>query len=135
MYYTGRSELYKKLLSYAAHNPLGGFGSSYELDILPPHNLFLFILVDYGWIACFLFITLLIRNIIHFCKISKNHLSIMFYNVLAASAVLFPFFSSISSCNEQRKVIWIILALQIRYMRMDENELMAGEKKDFLMKG
>ncbi len=112
-YTTGRSAIYAKLIDAAKTLPLGGFGTSYSVNTMPPHNLFLFILCDYGWIPAILFVVLLIKMFATFWRSSKHNTNDMIVFTLA-SLCIFPIMSCISSTNEQRKVIWLFLGMILR---------------------
>lgn len=109
-----RLDIYIPLLEHALENPIGGFGDSYVINELPPHNLFLFILCDYGWLAITLFISFLIFLFVEIVrKIKKNKENIEYIYILAL-IIIFPILSIISSGNEQRKAIWILLGIFVQ---------------------
>ena len=115
-YYVGRSNIYVKLFELSKKLPFGGFGSAYAIQIMPPHNLMLYILCDYGWCAFVLFVLFLFnivkrvyKNVLESAKNDKFFYSLVFTNLL-----FFVILSSVSSCNEQRKAIWIFLGICIR---------------------
>lgn len=112
-YTTGRNVLYENLIETAKTLPLGGFGTAYSVNVMPPHNLFLFILCDYGWIPAFLFITLLVNMFVVFWHSCKRNLNDMMVFTLS-SLCIFPIMSCVSSTNEQRKVIWLFMGMVLR---------------------
>ncbi len=113
-YTTERGTLYINLIEAAKTLPLGGFGTAYSVNVMPPHNLFLFILCDYGWIPAILFITLLVKMFATFWHSCKQHPNDMMRVFTLASLCIFPIMSCISSTNEQRKVIWLFLGMILR---------------------
>ena len=124
-YFLIRNGLYIELLNFAKNNPMGGFGSSYLVSTFPPHNLFLFVLVDYGWFVCLAFFAWLIKCLMQLSRLVKNDIDNLLNEAIMASLMLFPLFSMISSCNEQRKVVWIVLAIIVRY---SQKKLMLNKK-------
>lgn len=114
-YYVGRSQIYSDLIKFGLTHPLGGFGSAYSAAEMVPHNLFLYILCDFGWLAAIIFITLLFRTIAYTLQRAKaGGEDKKFWLLLFAALCMFAFTSSISSCNEQRKAVWMFLAICIR---------------------
>ncbi len=109
IHFTGRAEIYTTLFKSFLNHPFGGFGNAYATET--PHNLFLYILCDFGLVVGVLFIILLFFIIIRLFKQRNNWLSIG----LLASILAFPLTSCISSGNEQRKIVWLVLGLGIRY--------------------
>lgn len=113
-YFTGRNSIYTELLLFALKNPLGGFGSSYLVTNTVPHNLILFILCDYGWLPFAVFISVIVVMTVRALHNAKVTTIPEFWCMLFAALCLFVLTSSISSCNEQRKAVWIFLAICIR---------------------
>ena len=110
-YTTERSILYENLIEAAKTLPLGGFGTAYSVNVMPSHNLLLFIMCDYGWIPAVLFIALLVKMFVIFwrsCKRDSNDMMMVF---TLASLCIFPIMSCISSTNEQRKVVWLFMGM------------------------
>lgn len=114
-YFEERADLYKTLLLTAVKLPFGAFGVSYTVQEMPPHNLFLYVLCDFGWIPAILLIALLIELALCFAKNIKNKNDTATFIALLLGICFFPITSSISSCNEQRKVVWLILAIFLRF--------------------
>lgn len=110
-YYLGRKEIYLDLLNYAKGSFLGEFGSSYVISKIGPHNLFLFVLCDYGWIVFILFVGLLAWMVIKLVKILINNMDDCFVLLMVLTFIVFPFLSCISSGNEQRKAIWMFIGI------------------------
>lgn len=113
-YYSIRSVIYKKLFDLGIKNtPFGtGLGGSYTISVIGPHNMFLFIFTDLGIIFAIGFAFILLKALFLLFKSRKIvtyscHLSLIALSIL----VIFPIFSSISSGNEQRKIIWIFLGI------------------------
>lgn len=120
-YFLIRNKIYAELIGFAKRNPMGGFGSSYIVGTFTPHNLFLFILVDYGWFVCLAFCIWLMMCFLRISHRAKNDINNLFNEAIMASIILFPLFAMISSCNEQRKVVWIVLGIIIRYSQKVES--------------
>lgn len=112
VHYTGRAQLYKELLATALMHPFGGFGNAYTVSF--PHNLILYIADDFGLLIAASFLLLLATIML---KMFKNRYCSddIVYSILLASLVMFPLSSSISSGNEQRKVIWIFLGICLHF--------------------
>jgi len=122
-YFVGRERIYLNLLDVAKRLPLGGFGSAYSIQEMPPHNLFLYVLVDYGWIVfavfiCFLFSTG--KKLLTRLRLNKDAFDLVCF----ISLCVFPFLASVSSTNEQRKIVWVILGILIRqaYKRSETSD-------------
>lgn len=114
-YTTGRGALYRNILEASKTLPFGGFGTSYVVNEMPAHNLFLFILCDYGWIPATLFIILLVKmffTIWYSCKKEFGDMKSVF---MLAGLCIFPIMSCVSSVNEQRKVTWLFLGIMLRF--------------------
>ncbi len=126
-YTSGRSSLYINLLKAAAWLPLGKFGTAYAVNDMPPHNMYLFILTDYGWIPAVLFVVLLIVMFLQMWKACKARGS--FSAIFAmASLAIFPIMSCVSSTNEQRKVIWVFLGVVIKAYMIEKRNAKAYEE-------
>lgn len=110
-YYSGREEIYADVLAVAARLPLGGFGSAYSANDFPPHNFLLFVLCDYGWIAAILLIVVLLKFGFKYYRFASLKRDDLFVILLLSTLILFPVLSSVSSTNEQRKIIWIVLGI------------------------
>ena len=110
-HYVERANIYSSLFESFINNPFGGFGNAYSMAIISPHNLFLYIINDFGIIVGLLFVGLLIYLFINLIKNINNPICLGLF----AAFIAFPLSSCISSGNEQRKVVWLILGLGIRY--------------------
>lgn len=115
-YFTGRSVLYAEAFNLGMQNLLlgSGLGGSYAVTIIGTHNMFLFIFSDLGIIFAtgfVLFLVLLFLKLFSYRKLKllDYHLA----SLMLALLVTFPIISSMSSANEQRKIIWIILGLML----------------------
>ena len=113
-YYTGRANIYIPLLRFISTHPLGGFGSSYSVTGFTPHNLILFIFCDFGWLPGFVFVFVTIRMVIISWKKIKEQERKAFWCLMFACVCVFVLTSSISSCNEQRKAVWMFLGICVR---------------------
>lgn len=113
-YVTLRGDIYKALISLGEQYIWSGagIGRSYIASKMGPHNFFLFIFSDLGIFFSLGFIGVLIAL---FCSFSRNiRISICqtkLNQILLSLLAIFPFFSSISSANEQRKTIWVMLGI------------------------
>ena len=114
-YYVARLSIYINVLKMAIAHPFGGFGSAYVADDYPPHNFYLFLLCDYGWIPALLFAVVLIHMAITFLKRALCARDKYAPILLLMSLCLFPVLSCVSSTNEQRKIIWLSLGILFRY--------------------
>lgn len=115
---TERGQLYIDLFQLSLKHPLGVFGIA-EKELSSTHNLFLFILCDFGYVWALLFIILLIKLCFVFSKDNFHNDSI--FVVLFALLLFLPFTSSIASVNERRKITWIFFGICIYYLK--ENKL------------
>lgn len=113
-YFTGREQIYSSVLNIAKNNFLfgAGLGASYAISVIGTHNMFLFILTDLGLFWGIGFIIVLILSFLQLLR----YKSLRFYDykiniILISILVVFPLFSSMSSANEQRKIIWILLGI------------------------
>lgn len=113
-YYTGREDIYAPLIKHILRHPLGGFGSAYVVTGSTPHNLMLYILSDYGWLPFIITISSIVKMVLFSYRKMKNSDEKLFWSLLFASLCLFVITSSISSCNEQRKAVWMFLGICIR---------------------
>lgn len=109
IHFTEREKIYWDLYHAFLNHPMGGFGNAY--NTAPPHNLFLYILCDFGLIIGILFVALLVFIVVRMFKQRKSMVCI---GILSAM-IVFPFTSSISSGNEQRKIVWLVLGLGISF--------------------
>ncbi len=121
VHYTGRADTYIMLLKTAITHPLGGFGNAYATDT--PHNFFLYVMCDFGIIGA-LAIAALIAYIILKAYLRRNVSNL--YLGIFASMIAFPLTSCISSGNEQRKIVWIVLGIGLRYAinKMEDNTML-----------
>lgn len=110
VHYTGRADTYILLLRTAIKHPLGGFGNAYATDT--PHNFFLYVMCDFGIVGA-LAIAAIIAYIIIKAYLRRNVNNL--YLGIFASMIAFPLTSCISSGNEQRKIVWIVLGIGLRY--------------------
>lgn len=111
IHYVERASIYSGLFESFIRNPLGGFGNAYATATISPHNLFLYIISDFGIIVGLVFVYLLIRIVVNLLKKINDPVCLGLF----ATFIAFPLSSCISSGNEQRKVVWLILGLGIRY--------------------
>lgn len=113
-YYQGRSELYNSLFELGLENLFfgAGLGGSYFVTGVGPHNMLLFLFADFGFIITGLFIFSLIISLIKLwkCK-SLTIFSVNINTIILSIFIFFPIISSISSANEQRKTVWILLGI------------------------
>ncbi len=133
-YYTGRSEIYNTVFATALKLPFGGFGSAYEAYYMPPHNLFLFIMCDYGWIPVLLFVFLLLKFAVSFWEGMKHDLDNLNMFLLFSSICVFPILSCISSTNEQRKIVWMILGIMLNryyYLKSEKHLIDNTQKREY----
>ena len=129
IHFIKRSNLYSSLIESIFKHPFGGFGNAYS--ITEPHNLFLYVFSDYGFLGGALFVVWyvsLIRQTI--IRLKRNAASNMDY-ILLAGIILFVVSSSISSGNEQRKAIWIFLGIHMyyHYLSINKNVVAYNETK------
>lgn len=113
-YVTLRGEIYKGLISLGEQHLWSGagVGQSYIVSKKGPHNFFLFIFSDLGIFFSLGFIAVLLSLFITFCRNLRVHLCHTGLNqIMLSLLIIFPFFSSISSANEQRKALWIMLGI------------------------
>ena len=120
IHYIKRSNLYGTLIESIVKHPLGGFGNAYS--ITEPHNLFLYIFSDFGLLGGGLFILYYVSLILKTIKHLRTHETSNVDYVLLASLFLFPISSSISSGNEQRKALWILIGFYLYYQFIYEND-------------
>lgn len=110
-YYSGREEIYADVLGVAARLPFGGFGSAYSANEFPPHNFLLFVLCDYGWLAAIFLVAVLLKFGFRYFRVASLKRDDLFIVLLLSTLILFPVLSSVSSTNEQRKIIWVALGI------------------------
>lgn len=110
-YYSGREEIYADVLAVSIRLPLGGFGSAYSANDFPPHNFLLFVLCDYGWIAAIILVVVLLKFGFSYYRYVSLKQDNLFIILLLSTLMLFPVLSSVSSTNEQRKIIWKVLGI------------------------
>lgn len=113
-YFTGRDDIYTPLIAHALIHPFGGFGSAYNVTEMNPHNFFLYVLCDYGWLPFLAMLVILVRMGLHALKTANKQGGSGLWCLLFAALCLFVITSSISSCNEQRKAVWMFLAVCVR---------------------
>lgn len=111
VHFEKRWVIYKRLLQISSDHPLGAFGLAYETT--SPHNFFLYVLCDYGWLVFLLLVVLIIKMIVTTYREAifkdDNIATIMIF----ATLCLFPLLSCVSSGNEQRKVLWEFLGIAL----------------------
>lgn len=113
-YFTSRAYIYENLVEFIFTHPLGGFGSSYNVTGITPHNLLLFIFCDFGWIPGIAFVFAIVRmSVFTWKKTREQNCSFLWFVLFSALCVIL-LTTSISSCNEQRKAVWMFLAICIR---------------------
>lgn len=113
-YFTGRDIIYSRVFELGKDNILfgAGLGASYSISGVGTHNMFLFILADLGIFFAFGFVLLLITGFISMYKYKKIQIAgLDLSSIMFSILIVFPLFSSISSGNEQRKIIWVALGL------------------------
>ncbi len=110
-YYSGRGDIYADVLAVAAKLPLGGFGSAYTANDFPPHSFLLFVLCDYGWLAAIFLIVVFLKFGFRYFRAASLKRDDWFIVLLLSTLILFPILSSVSSTNEQRKIIWMMLGI------------------------
>ncbi|WP_028828641.1 O-antigen ligase family protein [Proteocatella sphenisci] len=130
MYYSARDNLYGSLINTGVDNFLhgAGLGTSYNVSFTAPHNMILFIFSDYGfiWTAGFLFI--IVYSLFILFKYRNLFFEKCNYNYFTFAILsIFPIFSSISSTNEQRKSIWILLGLVFALVKLSKK---GGKRSD-----
>ena len=113
-YYTGRDDIYVPLIKHSFTHPFGGFGSAYKVTGMTPHNLLLYILCDYGWVPCIIMVVFLVRMTLFAFKKAREQEGNAFWCLLTVALCIFVVTSSISSCNEQRKAVWMFLGICVR---------------------
>ena len=109
VHFTGRQMIYSRLLRQALDHPFGGFGNAYAVE--NPHNFFLYLLCDFGMLGGLLMIILFVSLGIRIFAYRRTGIHNGIYLGLWSSLITFPLTSSISSGNEQRKIIWIFIGL------------------------
>lgn len=119
-YFTIRENIYSDVYDLWKNNFLfgSGLGGSYYISGIGTHNLFLFILADLGMISAFILILafiILIFNIIK--KVRKKSLVKLKVGIISIW-MSFPLVSSISSANEQRKIIWILIGITLAMLNI-----------------
>lgn len=129
-YYSGREEIYTDILAVSARLPLGGFGSAYCANDFPPHNFLLFILCDFGWFAAIIFVVVLIKFGFKYYHVASLKRDDLFLVLLLSTLVLFPILSIVSSANEQRKIVWLMLGI---FMNQYMNCRKVCEKNDAVL--
>jgi O-antigen ligase len=113
-YFSARATIYIEVIKLALDNFIfgTGLGGSYSVNLMPPHNMFLFIFADFGVLFATGFIIVLISAFLRLYKLRNNIIFGCHFNMIICSIfIIFPIFSSISSGNEQRKIIWVFMGL------------------------
>lgn len=113
-YYTDRSSIYNDVFDLGLNNIIfgSGLGGSYYISQLGTHNMFLFIFADLGSFFAVGFIVVLIMAFVTLYK--YKYIQIFEWQlgtVILLLLIIFPFFSCMSSGNEQRKIVWVALGL------------------------
>lgn len=108
--YVSRADIYETIIKSSLQHPLGGFGNAYTAVYLSPHNFFLFVLSDFGFLFFMFFLFIYFSTIKKLLHLFKKTLS-FYHFILLINLLLFPVIFSISSCNEQRKVLYIFIGL------------------------
>ena len=127
-YFSAREIIYRNLINAALQHPFGAFGLSYTVQDYMPHNLFLFILCDYGWLCAVLFLLLLAFVIVKLIKRLSTQREDLMSLVMLVSVCFFALTSCISSCNEQRKVTWLFLGCMLRWVYLVIGEKRSGQE-------
>jgi len=116
-YYTERSILYKNAYALGIDIPKNlligaGLGSSYAVTKIGTHNMFLFIFADIGIMFAIGFAFVLVYSFIKLLKYIKVKIyGCYLASIMVSMIIVFPLFSSMSSGNEQRKIVWIALGM------------------------
>lgn len=115
-YVTGRVEIYMSLLKAFWDNLVfgRGLGTSYIASEIGPHNFFLFLLTDFGIVWAIVFVGILFSVFFSMYRNRKKSICGYYFNrAFLPFLCTFPFFSSVSSANEQRKTLWIALGFMV----------------------
>lgn len=113
-YFTARSSLYIDALNLGLDNFLmgAGLGGSYTVTTIGTHNMFLFIFADLGIMFVLGFSLVLVCAFLELYKYKKIYiLNCHLASLMLSILVVFPIISSMSSANEQRKIVWIVLGI------------------------
>lgn len=124
IHFIKRSNLYSSLIESIFIHPFGGFGNAYS--ITEPHNLFLFVFSDFGFLGGALFVVWYISLIRQTILRLRSDVATNMDYVLLAGLILFAISSSISSGNEQRKSIWIFMGIHMYYSYLNINNDVAA---------
>lgn len=131
-YFTARSDIYLNVLELGIDNVIfgAGLGASYAVSLLGTHNLFLFIFADLGLLFAAGFVVLLVKAFITVFKyrniqVCGWHMGSVVLSIL----IIFPLFSSMSSGNEQRKIVWIALGIVFGVIKISETKYKLLKKK------
>ncbi|MFL2143629.1 O-antigen ligase family protein [Ruoffia sp. FAM 20857] len=133
-YFTGRSVLYTEAFALGVENLIlgAGLGGSYAVTTIGTHNMFLFIFSDLGILFAVGFILFLFFLFIKLYRYRKMKLiNFHFASLMLSILVAFPIVSSMSSANEQRKIIWLILGLMLSVLSnyKEKTKLLAIDKR------
>jgi len=110
-FFISRWQIYENLINLGINNFFlgAGLGASYEASIIGPHNFFLMLFSDFGFfITFYLVYDIYVRK---FVPLFKFRLNSKFVSALVLIIIFFPLLSSISSGNEQRKILWLFLGV------------------------
>ena len=133
-YFTGRSVLYAKAFDLGVENLLlgSGLGGSYAVTTIGTHNMFLFIFSDLGITFALGFVLFLFSLFIQLYNYRKLKLfNFHLASIMLSFLVAFPIISSMSSANEQRKIIWLMLGLMLSVLSnyKEKTKLLAINKR------
>ena len=124
-YFVLRNDLYAAVFQLGLEHLFAGagIGSSYIPGGTPPHNMFLFIFADFGVFFAIAFAVCLIAMAIRLCKkIKQKEFGCFFHKIVLAAFVSFPILSSISSGNEQRKAVWMLLGIVLAAVQLGKKQ-------------
>lgn len=113
-YFLARETIYYQVFDLGLNNLIfgAGLGGSYTVASIPPHNLFLFIFADLGIGFTIGFIIYLAKGVFSLYRFRNFKVLGYDLNKIVLSILLaFPMLSSMSSGNEQRKVVWMLFGL------------------------
>lgn len=127
----GRNELYFSVFNLGLDNFIfgSGLGGSYSVAQIPPHNFFLFIFADFGILFTVGLICLLVRSFIKLYRFKYILICGCRLNTILLSMLIsFPIFSSMSSGNEQRKAVWVLLGLVFVTIKLSRIKILESKK-------
>ncbi|NKF08508.1 O-antigen ligase family protein [Clostridium gasigenes] len=131
-YYTSRDIIYRNIFQLGLENLIfgAGLGGSYVISEIGPHNMLLFIFSDFGICITIGFIIILINLIIFLIKYKKIDICNLRYNRITVSTIIvFPILASISSANEQRKIVWILLGIGLVLIKLSKKYVASIKNK------